>query len=168
LALPNRVGVAHGAGMTDLAARSQAGVAELHRRHPKTRMGRVLIGLELFLAVAGIVGGVMMIVDPSGGLIGMSLEVFADTPFHDLLVPGIALLTINGLWPLAVAVEALRHGRWAALGHVLVGLTVLGWMAVQFLIMGYQLPVQIIITVYGAIVLALASLNWRSSRPTPS
>jgi hypothetical protein len=58
---------------------------------------RVLGFTQLFVAIGAIPAGLTMILEPNGFTIGMSTDIFKDTPFNDFLIPGIFLLVVNGL-----------------------------------------------------------------------
>jgi len=61
----------------------------------------------------------------------MPLSVLQHSPFHSFLIPGIVLLSANGLLALAVLwlviMRKARYGLWTALQ----GWVLLGWLAVQ-------------------------------------
>ena len=114
-----------------------------------------LVVLEVLLVLGAFGGGVVLIVAPDGSLMGMPTEVLNGTPFSSYLVPGIALVAINGIFPLAVAVAALRLRPWARLGHVAVGGVLVVWIAAQVAMIGYQHPIQAIYGVYGVVVVGL-------------
>ncbi len=87
------------------------------------------------------------------------------TPFDDWLLPGVALFLINGVWPTIVLIATLRQRQWAWLGQVLVGASLLGWLAVQIPVVGFAPQFQL---TYGALALALVSLGLRARGPRRS
>lgn len=117
---------------------------------------KLLVALLLLLAVNALYGGGALIADPSGGLLGMPVSLLADSPFHDYLVPGLVLLGLLGLFPLAVAwalwlrpawvrVERFEvDGAWLA-AHV-VGVSLVVWILVQMTILRFFLqPVLLLL-----------------------
>jgi hypothetical protein len=124
-------------------------------------LGVALVALELFLGVGAVASGIGLIADPTGGL-GMSTSVLADSPFSDFLVPGIILFLAVGVFPLVVAVSALRGAGWVGLGHIAVGAVVLGWIVGEFVLLGYISWLQPAILVLGLAILMLALLNRRA------
>lgn len=65
----------------------------------------------LINGIFGCIGGISLILDPTGGILGMSLHQLLFLPFKDYLVPGILLLIINGISSLLVAFLALKKTR---------------------------------------------------------
>lgn len=117
----------------------------------------VLAGLHVFLGVRGVLGGVQFIIDPTGGIVGVSPSMLAGTPVSDFLVPGIVLLVGFGLFPLLVAYGLARgyERAWSASLAVAVGL--LAWVVLEGVLMGFgerfQYPNAI-----QAVVMVLLSL----------
>ena len=52
-----------------------------------------------FLALGAIGGGIVLIISPSGVLIGIPLSEFNNIPFNSYLIPGIILFSILGVIP---------------------------------------------------------------------
>ena len=125
----------------------------------------VLASLVALQAVSGIGGGAVLVIAPSGGLIGMPLSVLRRGPFVDFLVPGVVLLLVLGVFPAAVAVGLWRRPRWGAVGWLehafgghwswvgagVVGVGLLVWLAVELLVVG---PSSLLV-MYGLVGLAI-------------
>ncbi|MBW8523757.1 hypothetical protein K0U91_00775 [Chryseobacterium chendengshani] len=61
------------------------------------------ISLLLFLGVGAIGGGNMLIISPSGRLLGqLPLSILKNSPFYNFLIPGIILLLVLGIFPIFV------------------------------------------------------------------
>lgn len=93
----------------------------------------VAVALQAFTGVMAVPVGIAMIADPNGSPLGIPHEWIASSPFGSFLVPGIALLLVNGVGQLlALALVVRRHplGPWLT-GALGVGLMV--WIAVQVL-----------------------------------
>ncbi|MDT3428148.1 hypothetical protein J2Z22_003739 [Paenibacillus forsythiae] len=70
--------------------------------------------LQIFLGVGAIFGGLALIIDPSGSLMGMPADsVLRRSPFSSFLFPGILLLGVFGLFPLWVLYGMVKRPRWA-------------------------------------------------------
>jgi uncharacterized membrane protein len=91
--------------------------------------------LLAFLGASGIAGGVPMIADPGGRPIGMPQSLLQYSPFHSFLIPGIILLTANGLlalWVLWMAFSRRNYyGWWTAMQ----GCVLLVWLVVECLML---------------------------------
>lgn len=117
----------------------------------------VLMFLLLFLGISAIYGGYNLIADPSGQQIQIPNGWLELTPFQNYLIPGIILFTVLGVFPLIVTVllffkpdwsimqglEHFTHEHWSWLASVTVGIALIIWIIVQFLMFGARHPVQI-------------------------
>lgn len=59
----------------------------------------ILIFLVLFQFVGAIPSGFSMIIDPSGGGMGIPLYLLEQSPFSNYLIPGLFLFIVLGLFP---------------------------------------------------------------------
>ncbi len=87
-----------------------------------------------FLGVTAMMGGIPLILDPSGGILHMPLGLLEHSPFHDFLIPGIILLVGNGLLSFVIFVLALR--RVARYGELVAfeGCVITGWITVEVIL----------------------------------
>ncbi|WP_159466987.1 hypothetical protein [Dyadobacter sp. 3J3] len=60
----------------------------------------ILIFLLGFLGAGALFGGAVLIISPTGELIGMPLSMLSPSPFHSFLLPGILLFLVLGVFPL--------------------------------------------------------------------
>ena len=91
------------------------------------------IVLLMFNGVNALVGGFMMIVDPSGGKMQLPLSYLEHAPFSDFLVPGIVLFIANGLFSVAVVIAVFYKYRLYCQLIMVQGAILLGWILVQVL-----------------------------------
>ncbi len=68
----------------------------------------LLIALLAFLGLGAMGGGAVLIVSPSGKLMGMPLSILNPSPFSDFLIPGIILFLVLGVVPLLLIVALLK------------------------------------------------------------
>ena len=68
-----------------------------------------LLGLLGFGAIGG--GGVL-IISPSGELIGMPLSIIQNSPFINFLIPGIILFTVLGILPIVLMYALIKKPKW--------------------------------------------------------
>lgn len=125
----------------------------------------ILVGLQ---ALSGLAGGAVLVIDPSGGLMGMPLSVLRHGPFEDFLVPGMVLLLVLGVLPAIVALGLWTRPRWRTaeplerafgehwswIGAGVVGVGLLIWLAVELWVVG---PSSLLV-VYAAVGLAIVAL----------
>jgi hypothetical protein len=124
---------------------------------------RLLVALEVFVAVGAAFGGSSMLRDPTGGLIGFPAELLTRTPFPSYFVPGLVLLVVVGGSQAAAVVAALLRqpaARWLGGGA---GAVLLGWILVQIALLGYVSWLQPLLFGLGAAEVAIA---WSPERVT--
>ena len=80
----------------------------IHSRYEAAR--RALLFWTLFIGIGAVGGASCMLIDPSGGIMGMDAMLpyfqvlpFADVLFQNFTFPGFALLIVNGLTNLTAA-----------------------------------------------------------------
>lgn len=94
-------------------------------------LARLLVGLELFLALGALAGGGLLAAAPDGHLLGMPLTLLEGTPFTSFLVPGWLLFTVLGVLPALAAGVTLRRWPGAALAAIVVGVALVVWIATE-------------------------------------
>ncbi len=78
-------------------------------------MRTLLLILLVFLGLGALFGGGMLILSPSGELMGMPLSMLDHSPFHSFLLPGIILFSVLGLAPVGIAIALVRRpASWLA------------------------------------------------------
>ena len=120
----------------------------------------LLAGGLLFQGLSGIVGGVALVTDPTGGVVRISLSWLDGSPFGDYLIPGLILLTILGVFPLFALYGVWKRLRWGRHAAAVVGAALAVWIGVEILIIGYrpEPPLQLIYGLLGVGMIFLASL----------
>lgn len=131
----------------------------------RARVGALMgIGLVLegILGAAAIYAGISFITTPDGSGMQMPVSWLDKTPFADYFVPGLILVTVNGLLPLAVILLALTGSRLAALGMIASGVLLFGWLSIQLAMIQMIHPVMHPSLYAVSIVLvAIGYLTWR-------
>ncbi|MCX6372649.1 MAG: hypothetical protein NTX16_06125 [Actinobacteria bacterium] len=129
------------------------GAADRRRRPALTW---VLFGLLVLQALGGIAGGAALAARPNGDLLKMPLSYIEDSPFHDYRIPGLLLLLVLGVFPLAVAIGLLQRRQWAWFGAFAVGCGLIIFELVEYGVIGYNVQQPVWGTI-GALI-ALVSL----------
>ena len=123
--------------------------------------------LHLFLGLNGLVVGILLVLQPDGSLVGLSLNLLSHTAFSDFLVPGIMLLIFCGLLPLITLTGLLlqpswrvterlniyRDRHWAWAWSLYTGITVIAWIGFQMLLLQYYFWLQAVIIFIGLLIL---------------
>jgi hypothetical protein len=92
--------------------------------------------LQVFIGIGAVAGGLGLTMDPSGGSLGIPLDVLEETPFTTFLVPGIVLFTVNGLGSLVGAAGSFTRHRYAGEAAMPLGAFLMAWILVQVYWMG--------------------------------
>ncbi|HKB87874.1 MAG TPA: hypothetical protein VKD08_16980 [Ignavibacteriaceae bacterium] len=127
-------------------------------RYKKTFSIYLLIIFVLLQGISGLLGGISLIIDPSGGQIGLPVNWLEGSPFENFLIPGIILLTVLGVFPLITTMGLISGTRKALISSRLIGYALLIWIGVEIIIIGYRPdpPLQLIFGIEGVIILLLA------------
>jgi hypothetical protein len=134
----------------------------LHQKLPG--IARLAIVLEISLGLGALFGGGALILGPDGHLLGMPTTLLAGSPFPSYLVPGIVLFTFVGVAPLVAAAITFRRHAIAPLAAVAVGLTLIGWVSVEMVVLaGLGSLAWALYLVLGACIAAIGVAWWRSS-----
>jgi len=116
----------------------------------------VLVALSGFLALTAIAGGVGLL----SGAVSPPLEDLAGSFFPDYTVPGLALMLVVGGLALAATVLLLRRHRRAWAASAIAGLAIIGFEAVEVVVIGspagYARSLQLVYLGLGALLIALA------------
>ena len=96
--------------------------------------GKVYIGLgslQAFIGLGALVGGFMLVKDPSGSALGVPLSFLEGSPFPDFLIPGIFLLAVNGVGSMIGAGLSFTRRRYAQEIAIVLGAILVTWIVVQ-------------------------------------
>lgn len=88
-------------------------------------------GLLAFIGVGALVCGLMLILEPDGGSIGLPLELLEHSPFEDFFIPGIALFAINGIGSIIGALLVFKKHRYAGLASMFLGVAMIIWILAE-------------------------------------
>ena len=109
--------------------------------------------LLVFLSAGSLFGGIKLISDPHGNPWGfMPQSLLQHSPFDSYFIPGIVLLTANGVLPLWVLWLLGGRKQFYGLWVVLQGFILLGWLIVECVMVRV---VNWAHYMYGAVALAL-------------
>jgi hypothetical protein len=133
-------------------------MARSAQRTRGTTLHQLLNGIVLFQGVSGVGGGIGLLVDPTGALLGIPLTWLDGSPFTDYFLPGLILLVALGVFPLLVSWGLWKYRRWAWYGSIAVGITLITWILVEVIVVGYQAdpPLQAVYGTLGVIILWLS------------
>lgn len=117
----------------------------------------IAIFLMLFNAAGAIFGGWSLIQDPTGGDLQMSLSHLEHSPFRDYFIPGIILLSVNGIFCIVamfMTMFQMNHYTWMIL---IQGALLTGWIIIQMIMLR---EIYYLHYILGGIGLALICIGW--------
>lgn len=127
-------------------------------RYKKTFSIYLLIIIMALQGLSGLLGGISLIIDPSGEMIELPSGWLAGSMFQDYLIPGIILLTVLGIFPMLTLIGLINGTKRSLIYARLVGYALVIWIAVEIFIIGYkpEPPLQMIYGILGIIIILLA------------
>ncbi|WP_222125243.1 hypothetical protein [Paenibacillus xylanexedens] len=115
----------------------------------KRSIGRswLLIVMHGFLGMGALVGGSILIMDPTGSMVNLPDSILEQSPFTSFLFPGIILLLVLGVMPLVIGISLMRYVHWE-LGETLNLYPDRYWAWTFSLYTGFALIIWIMVQVY--------------------
>lgn len=87
--------------------------------------------LLFFLGITALGGAIPMLIDPSGGKMGLPPDMLDQTPFNNFLIPGIILATFNGILSLLFALLVIKRHRLQAWMVIFQGGVLFTWLTAE-------------------------------------
>jgi hypothetical protein len=132
----------------------------------------LLIILLGFLSIGAFFGGIAFIIRPDGSLFQMPVEMLANSPFKDFLIPGIILLLTFGVFPAYVIYGLIKkpeskffsslnllydhHFAWTFSVYIGVGQVL--WINIQTLVLNSVDILHTIFSSLGLLIICIALL----------
>jgi len=120
--------------------------------------GKVYNGLGSLQAIIGLgalVGGFMLVKDPSGSALGVPLSFLEGSPFSDFLIPGIFLLAVNGIGSIIGAGLSITRNRFAQEIAIVLGAILVAWIVIQVVIIRSFSWMHILYIILGVVELGI-------------
>jgi hypothetical protein len=92
------------------------------------------IGLLVVLGLGALAGGLSLVAQPDGGVMGFDRSILLGSPFSDFLLPGVVLGGLFGVGSFAVAWLAWRRHPVAPFLAFAIGFGQMLWIAVELAI----------------------------------
>ncbi|MFN8238766.1 MAG: hypothetical protein U0T77_11405 [Chitinophagales bacterium] len=122
----------------------------------KEERGFIILGvIQAFVAMGALPVGYLLITHPDGSAVGMSVDILAGSPFHDFLLPGIALFIFNGVFHLVNAIVCFFYFRFAPPIAAVLGFGLMVWIGVQVCSIGLNSFLQPAFFLIGCLELIL-------------
>ncbi|MDR3680020.1 MAG: hypothetical protein P4L41_08650 [Flavipsychrobacter sp.] len=107
-----------------------------------------VIALLVINGISAIAGGYNLVFYPDGQTLGMDTQMLSRTPFTDFLLPGIILLTVNGISSLIVAALMATNNKYYPVLLICQGVASAVWILIQIWLIAVVSWLQLF---YGAI-----------------
>ena len=121
------------------------------------------------LAVGALYGGYALLADVTGGILEIPQAWLAGTPFSDYLIPGLFLFVVFGIGSLVVmfalwarpniglfnGLTKLTHEHWAWAATFALGVILVLWIVIQYLLLQRFHPLQALMAGLGVVIVAL-------------
>lgn len=152
----------------------------------KRKKSILLVSLHLFLAVGAIGGGIILLIDPSGELAGISLLLLDGSLFNSYFIPGLILFLLLGILPIIVATGLIKQWdsiwleklniyktkHWSLTFSLYIGFALIIWIIMQVFIIKTLFILQFIFIMLGIIIqivtlLPLVQRNYLKDTKTP-
>jgi hypothetical protein len=117
-----------------------------------------LLVLMLVQGLGGLAGGLSLVLRPDGSIMQMPVSYLDGSPFSDFLIPGLILLLVLGVLPLAVTAGLWMRRRWAWYASVVVGCALMIWILVEITIVPFSW-LQPAFGVVGVLIFGVAVLK---------
>lgn len=119
------------------------------------RLGAAIVLLSAIAALAAFGGGVALLLDPDGSLLGFSPALLEGTPFGSYRIPAVGLLFLGALQTASVVVAVRRrHEAWPV--PFVAGTALAAWTAVQVALIGPVSWMQALVWLLGFGIAACA------------
>jgi hypothetical protein len=133
---------------------------------------KLLICMHFLLGIGAFFGGLVLIIDPSGGVVNMPMDFLENSPFNNFLIPGIILFSILGIFPLVIAYALITKWHWKAANRLniffemhwawsyslYIGFALIIWITVECFIMKQIAVIHVVYIFLGLVIQALTVL----------
>jgi len=149
--------------------RSRPPMSGIRARRRRPPLLWPLLAAMGWLSVGGFAGGIPMLRDPSGALVGARLSWLNGTPVDDFFLPGLLLVAVYGvgvlllmaglLWKIspgpARSLDRVIGRHWAWAGTIGVGVLLVLWILYEYVVFPTTSWLMPALLVVGALMIAL-------------
>jgi hypothetical protein len=119
-------------------------------------MKSLLIILTGLVGLSAITGGTMLLLTPDGSSIDLSSSFLQGTPFGNYAIPGMVLLMVIGGSHTMAMYALWRNKPGAFTLSFIAGILLLGWMAIQILLIGPLYWLQFFLLGAGLLIILIS------------
>ena len=125
-------------------------------------MVRILTIILLALnGLTAVIGGLLLITDPSGYKLGLYTSILQYSPFDNFLIPGILLTSVIGLGSLIVCALVILRVKKSPTWVIFSGFTLAVWISIQILMLRDVQFLQIAFAINGITLMLFGIIERR-------
>lgn len=125
-------------------------------------MVRILTIILLALnGLTAVIGGLLLITDPSGYKLGLYTSILQYSPFDNFLIPGILLTSVIGLGSFIVCALVILRVKKSPTWVIILGFTLAVWISIQILMLRDVQFLQIAFAINGITLMLFGIIERR-------
>lgn len=125
----------------------------------------IAIVLLLLNGIPAIYGGYMLMNDTTGYAMGAQMEWLQHSPFYDYFIPGLVLLSVNGVGNIIVCMLLLFDIERYYIAAAIAGIVLVLWILIQIMMIQQFSWLQISYLFVGACMILNGRLLYRYYNP---
>lgn len=122
---------------------------------------KLCVALLVVIAISSFICGYMLISDPSGRTLNLTIDDLHGSPFKDYAIPGWILAIVIGLGCVIATIITLQRNKHYPVFIMTVGILILLWTLTETFILQQLQFVQVILGLFAVALLLLGNLMRR-------
>ena len=127
----------------------------MENTNAKLKVYIALGALQAFIGLGALAGGIPLVMDPSGSILGLPSDFIDGTIFPNYLIPGIFLLAVNGVGSIIGAGFSFARNRYAKEIAVVLGAILVAWIVIQIITIKSFHWLQVLYFILGVVELGI-------------
>ena len=121
----------------------------------------ISIILLVFTGISACFGGIVLVMDPTGSIIQMPVELLKHSPFTNFLIPGLILLIIIGIGSIVTTVFVISKNKYFPKIITASGSALIIWIITQIIMIQSLSYLHFVYGGIGLILLILGVIQWK-------
>ena len=121
----------------------------------------ISIILLVFTGISACFGGIVLVMDPTGSIIQMPVELLKHSPFTNFLIPGLILLIIIGIGSIVTTVFVISKNKYFPKIITASGSALMIWIITQIFMIQSLSYLHFVYGGIGLILLILGVIQWK-------
>ncbi|MEO8512522.1 MAG: hypothetical protein ABI543_03075 [Ignavibacteria bacterium] len=129
---------------------------------------RIIVIVLLYInGITAIGGGLILIIEPKGSILQLSVNLLNGSPFQNYLIPGIILFFFNGMLSLLTLFYTVKKKTFYPYMIIMQGMVLFTWLSTQIILLKYffaslhitYFSISLILITFGIILLKKYSIK---------